>query len=242
VEGGEKKVFKPQLHGREHLHALAWLAELSAGNKELLRAFELNAFGIPYKSILKQKRKNVQAALDIYGFENELNFQKRWIKESVLIFEKSFGSKAKSFIPPAYIWHSNLHKTLVENKIKCLQGIKLQYQPKSKKEGYLKKPHHIGEVDAKTGLVFFPRNAFFEPSFSPDKDWVNVTMAGIDNAFSNKQPAIIGSHRVNFVGRLNEKHRDRNLAMFGDLLKQIVIKYPDVEFINSGELVDYFKN
>ena len=55
--GEKQKLFMPQLHGREHLHAPMWLAELSTGNKELLKAFELESFGIPYKPLLFQKQK-----------------------------------------------------------------------------------------------------------------------------------------------------------------------------------------
>lgn len=58
----KEKLFYPQLHGREHVHAPAWLAELRAGNKDLLKAFELNSFGIPYNGILSQKRKKFSSS------------------------------------------------------------------------------------------------------------------------------------------------------------------------------------
>ena len=78
--GEKQKLFKPQLHGREHVHAPMWLAELRAGNKHLLKAFELESFGIPYKPVLYKKRKNLQAALDRYYIAGEIEFQKHWIK------------------------------------------------------------------------------------------------------------------------------------------------------------------
>lgn len=56
-EGINRALFKPQLHGREHLHALAWMAELRAGNKELLKAFKLESFGIPYTPMVYKRRK-----------------------------------------------------------------------------------------------------------------------------------------------------------------------------------------
>ena len=34
-EGIDSEIFKPQLRGREHLHALLWLEELKLGNKDL---------------------------------------------------------------------------------------------------------------------------------------------------------------------------------------------------------------
>ena len=86
--GKQEKLFCPQLHGREHIHALAWLAELNAGNKDLIRAFKLNSCSIPYKGINFQKRQNFQAALDRYNIKGEILFQKEWIKDCAEIFKK----------------------------------------------------------------------------------------------------------------------------------------------------------
>jgi len=240
--GEQSNLFKPQLHGREHLHALAWLAELRAGNTDLLKAFELESFGIPYQAKLRKKRKNLQAALDVYGFEGELNHQKQWIADSTSIFKNTFGYHAKSFIAPAYTWHKDLHKTLFNHHIEGLQGIQLQYQPKPHKNNYHKKPHYTGKTDQTSGLVYTVRNAFFEPFLNPDKDWIEACQKDIETAFSKHTPAIIGSHRVNFIGRLDVKHRDDNLKQFKTLLKTIIKKYPDVIFMSSADLVDTIKS
>jgi hypothetical protein len=237
--GEQEKLFMPQLHGREHLHALAWLAELKAGNKELLKAFDLETWGIPYTALLKQRRKNLQAALDVYSLEGEADYHQHWIKDSAHIFNKSFGYMSKSFIAPAYVWHTIVNKHLAEAKVKTLQGIKLQYEPTNKRNlKYRRKPYFTGELDKKTGLNYTTRNAFFEPAAQPNKDWVSITLQGIEKAFMNNQPAIIGSHRINYIGRLDQNHRDKNLAMLREVLQQLIKKYPDVEFIDSGRLAD----
>jgi glycosyltransferase involved in cell wall biosynthesis len=237
--GEQEKLFMPQLHGREHLHALAWLAELKAGNKELLKAFDLETWGIFYTALLKQRRKNLQAALYDYGMEVEADYHKHWIKDSAHIFKETFGYVSKSFIPPAYTWHSKIQSTLAEANIKSIQGIKLQYEPRhQKKTNYNRKPHYIGERYKSSGIIYAPRNGFFEPYLAPHKDWVNSTLKEIQTAFEKKKPAIIGSHRINFVGRLDQNHRDKNLAMLREVLQQLIKKYPDVEFIDSGRLAD----
>ena len=101
--GEQERLFKPQLQGREHVHAPMWLAELRAGNRDLLKAFDFESFGIPYKSVLFAKRKNLQAALDRYYLDGEIEFQKQWIKDSAQIFKDAFGYYSKSFISPAYV-------------------------------------------------------------------------------------------------------------------------------------------
>jgi len=235
--GEQHKLFKPQLHGREHVHAPMWLAELRAKNGNLLQAFELESFGIPYKSVLFTKRKNLQAALDRYYVDGEIEFQKQWIKDSAQIFHDTFGYYSKSFIAPAYTWHKDLHQDLVDVDVKTMQGINLQYMPKNKlSSDYSRELHYTGEIDKNSGLIYTSRNVFFEPVSSPEKDWVNITLKGVDDAFRKNKPAIIGSHRINYIGSLDEKNRTNNLSLLKTILKVIVLKYPRVEFLSSEEL------
>lgn len=236
-EGQSNGILHPQLHGREHLHAIGWLAEIRNGNKELLKAFELETWGIPYKATIQQRRKNLQAALDLYHLPNEEVFQTEWLKDSAKIFGDFFGFKSKSFIPPAYVWHTGINQTLQELGVQSLQGIKLQYQPK--KSGYRRKLRFIGEKDHKHQIRYFPRNVFFEPALQPNKDWYSETLSGIEKAFSNKQPAIIGSHRINFIGKLEESNRSRNLKSLKAILQEVVKRHPDVQFVSSDKLIDF---
>ncbi|MBV6653134.1 MAG: hypothetical protein KI786_05230, partial [Mameliella sp.] len=107
-DGQASGLFVPQLHGREHVHALAWLAELRAGNKELLDAFERGTWGVPYQALTTQRRQNLQASLDVYGLKGEKQFQSEWLKEAADIFTNYFGYASATFIPPAYIWHKRI--------------------------------------------------------------------------------------------------------------------------------------
>ncbi len=242
-EGIKSKLFYPQLHGREHLHALAWLKELQAGQKSLLKAFHYETWSIPYTSITNnQRRKNLQAALDHYQLDNEIKFQEKWINDASQIFKDEFGFTSKTFIPPTYKWHSNLNSVFQINGIEALQGIKLQYQPSVKhKSGYNRKLHYTGQVDKGSNLLYLTRNVFFEPSLQQNKDWYSLTLNGVKEAFKKSQPAIIGSHRINFVGRLDENRRDNNLKVLRSILKQITKLYPDVEFVNSSDLTTIIK-
>lgn len=88
----------------------------------------------------------------------------------------------------------------------------------------------------KNDQIYLVRNVLFEPSSSQSIDWVNNALYQISRAFSEKQPAIICSHRVNFIGRIFKENRDRNLKLFRLLLNNILKKWPDVEFMSSDEL------
>lgn len=235
-EGQASGLFVPQLHGREHVHALAWLAELRAGNKELLDAFEKGTWGVPYQALTTQRRKNLQASLDIYGIECEAQFQADWLKEAADLFKKYFGYTSTTFISPAYVWHRRILPLLAELGVKAIQGIPLQYQPRlNEKAGYQKRLRYTGQ-SAGYGIQYSVRNVFFEPSAQPQRDWENETLFGIQRAFNNQQPAIIGSHRINYIGALDENNRNQNMIMLNNILAQVLKRWPDVEFVGSQEL------
>lgn len=234
-EGIESGIFYPQLHGREHLHALSWLEELRNNNTELLKAFELETWGIPYISSIYKKRKNLQAALDLYGMKGEKSFQESWVRQGCEMFEKHFGYKSKTFIAPAYIWHNKITSNLIKQDIQAVQGIKVQFKPKTNNTGYSKIPHYLGQGKKLTYLI---RNVFFEPASKPNANWVDITLSNIEKAFKNRLPAIIGSHRINFIGSLNPTHRDKNLECLTQILKKVIAKWPEVEFMSSDSFLD----
>ena len=86
------------------------------------------------------------------------------------------------------------------------------------------------------GQTYTIRNVKFEPFEDPDKDWVNQSLKEIQTAFFWHKPAIISTHRINYVGGIDIKHRDRNLKALDRLLKNILKKWPDVEFLSSDQL------
>jgi len=70
------------------------------------------------------------------------------------------------------------------------------------------------------------------------KDWVNSCLNDIDMAFRWNKPAIISSHRVNYIGALDPGNRENGLSQLKQLLKEVVSRWPDVEFMTSAELGD----
>jgi hypothetical protein len=88
----------------------------------------------------------------------------------------------------------------------------------------------------KLNQVFMVRNVVFEPTEPKNLDWVKFAMNQIDTAFRWGKPAMISSHRVNFCGHIDPANRSNGIASLRSLLKGIVKKYPDVEFLSSTEL------
>jgi hypothetical protein len=87
------------------------------------------------------------------------------------------------------------------------------------------------------GQIYFHRNIIFEPNEIPQQDWVSTGIKQIDQVFSQNKPAIISSHRVNNIGVFEPSNRNRPLTLINRLLNEIIKRWPDVEFMTSGELL-----
>lgn len=236
LEGIARKVFKPQFHAREHLNIARWLRELQNNNATVHMAFDQYMFSV-HSENLPAYTNEFMDALDIDNKE-QLSNQKLILTEGLSLFEELWGFKSKSFIAPCYIWHSSLEPILKEKGIHYLQGIALQFEPiVGKPFMYRKKRHFLGKKNT-ISQYYLRRNAFFEPSLNQHYDWENDCLYRISVAFQMRKPAIISSHRLNFMGGINPINRERNLIKLRSLLFSIKKKWPDIEFLSSDQLGD----
>ncbi len=236
-EGMAKNVFIPQFHGREHLNVPLWLEVLRSNNKVFIDAFEMGFWGLP-KNLYNKSIFNVQAA---YGSANEkdIAYYKNSIKEGLNLFESIFNFKSKTFIANNYTWSPELDETLKEKGVIGFQGMKYQKIPTKNGTAVNLYLAYTGKKN-KLKQVYMVRNCVFEPSQMPASfNSVKNCIKDIENAFLFKKPAIIASHRLNFIGVISPENRDRNLVMLDELLAQILKKWPDVIFMTSHKLADY---
>jgi hypothetical protein len=228
-EGRDANIFVPEFHGREHLNIQLWLRALQSGDEEALIAFDNRVWGYNRK-----KGMGFQAAFDLEQ-SSDLAMQKEIVKDGLGLFEKLHGVKAQFFVPPNGPLNNELEKVAADNGIIYMSSPKIQHEPLG--GGQMKKHfRHIGKQNAHK-QTYITRNAFFEPSGS-SKDELNSCLADIELAFRWKKPAVISSHRINFIGSLDKSNRDMGLAQLNKLLTTIVKRWPDVEFMTSSELGD----
>lgn len=228
-EGIEKRLFVPQMHGREHLNVLTWMKALQAGEKKTLQAFNEGIWGFVPDSY---PIEDYQAAFLIAN-ENDVSLYKQVIKDGLALFEQLLGYKAEYFVPPNGQFNNALNITLFENGIKYRSAARVQVE--SLGAGKKRKVYHYHGQKDKSGIKYITRNCLFEPGQNKN-DWVDNCLYDIKAAFRWGKPAIISSHRVNYIGAINKKNRDNGLTQLKDLLSRIVKKWPDVEFITTSEL------
>lgn len=226
-EGMEKKIFRPQLHGREHVNVPMWLNSLRQNHQGARQAFDKGVFSFIVDSKLDKRVKNTSALY--YLNEDEFLFDKQSIVESSKIFEQLFGYTSDSFIAPSFVWDRRIEKVLTDIGVKYMQGLPIHLYEGKRYFNYIGKKSPFGQV-------YLNRNVEFEPSQRPTVDNVNIALRQIDTAFKWHKPATISMHRLNFIGALDVKNRDNNLKSFKELLGKIQKNWSDVEFLTSDEL------
>jgi hypothetical protein len=229
-QGCQEGLFHPQFHGREHVNVVRWMEALKMGTPEIMFTFENET------TFSGDGDYNFMEVLD-YNTPKDLEEMKKALTEGLDIFESIFGYRSKSFIPPCYTWNSAVEETLSAGGVRYIQGLPIQSIPTGTFNKYRKKYNYLGRRN-KHGQYFLVRNCFFEPSIDKSSDHVGECLNRINIAFRWKKPAIISSHRINFMGSLNEENRTQNLELFRNLLQRILKIWPDVEFVSSDQLGD----
>lgn len=229
-QGSTDGVFHPQFHGREHLNIKRWMKALQSKDEAILTSFDQQT---------TYSGKGDYSFMEAYDWDdpNDIKQYETIIAEGLKIFEESLGFKSKSFIAPCYNWDTRLEPFLADQGIEWIQGLRSQLQPTGVFDEYKSIQHSFGQQQ--NGLHFNVRNCFFEPSMLPQKDWVNACLAQIQAAFLFSKPAVICSHRINFISFINPKNGERGLRDLDELLKAIVKKWPEAKFITTDELSNY---
>lgn len=235
--GKSERLFVSELHGREHLNVSRWMKSLKNGNIGMLIAFDHFAFGANnFKSealpehlgaFHPESKSEIHSYIDILKTASEL-------------FYKILAYHPKCFIAPNKEDPKEVESYLHEIGIKYLTRSKLRSYPLGNGK-FKKEINWLGKVN-KLNQICLIRNCFFEPSsfgeFPSDINWVDNCLKEMNIAFSWHKPAVIISHRVNYVGTVDINHRDDSLRKLKELLTRMLKIWPEIEFMTSEELGD----
>jgi len=234
-KGIEMGIFLPESHGREHISVQIWLQKLREGNKQLRFAFENEFVSVPLEGLYWA----VQEFRPEFYFNNlnQVDFLKNSIIDGVKLFKKLFNYIPHSFVPGNAIFHPSFENTLAETGVKYLYVNHFSHIPD--KHGKLKLKYYRAGNTTSQGLTYYTRNCAFEPTDS-GYHGLDLTLKQIEAAFRWGKPAIISTHRVNFIGGIEKGNREKGLTELKLLLTTILNKWPDAEFVSSAEMFREF--
>lgn len=244
IEWGEKETFEqhislikdglitPEFHGLTHLNETYWMRMLRKADADFISAFESRFFGVR-----KTGGFNTLEAYN-YEFKSDLTHITKSFQLGIKLFEETFGFRPKIFCPPNGPLSSRIYPAIKETGISGIQVARLVFKEPL---GLKKSRYRFGVMGQyeKNGLMFLNRNAFFEPNDHSISDWEGAALSSIEHCFKLGKPAVLSTHRVNYTGRLNKLNGTLGLHQFGELLKKIVSKWPDIEFMDTKTLVKF---
>ena len=234
-QGISEQLFVPIFHGREHLNAQRWLRALQSGNKAVHKTFENEVTAVhigPNNEFLG----DFQAAFDLDSPE-DLEYMKTVLTEGLDLFENLWGYKSPYFVATNGPFNNSLEQVLAEKGVKYILGERLQNEPFG--HGNYKKHFHYIGMKNNLNQIYLTRNAMFEPAINAyglSENPIGNCLKSIERAFRWGKPATISTHRINYIGSIEEENRTDNLKLLDKLLASIVKRWPQVEFMTSSEL------
>ncbi|MBX2963398.1 MAG: hypothetical protein KF687_12855 [Cyclobacteriaceae bacterium] len=211
----------PQYHGFTHY------------NTDLLKEYNTTVDAdVGFANGFLLARSTVKGHLNLlHGEFSSLNSEgEKDFIEGMKEFERFFGFRSQSLIPPTYIFDRPFIKLLAKEGIKYLQSAnrlvdnrQIRWRwPLLRKRG---------------GVIWGLRNARLDPH--PDYNFgYEGCLRSIQNAFENKLPAVIDFHRVNFAGTYTSTYREKTLVHLRGLFDGIKMYWPDARFLSTTQLID----
>lgn len=233
-EGMAAGLLRPQLHGREHLNVRKWLRVLQQGESVTKTAFDLGTFGLTQQ--VDESIKEYYMGAFNSGLDKDIAYYDMLLEEGMALFERFFGYRSESFIATTYEWSPKIETSLSKLGVKYIQGTVCQKIPLDDDTTVKYVWRGFQGTRTKAGLVRLMRNCYFEPSTKANFDFVDDCLHRIALAFRWGKAANICSHRLNYIGSIDKGNSDRNLPELGRLLKEIVKRWPDIEFVSSDRL------
>ena len=235
-KGADERLFVPALHGREHLNVDRYLKGVrDEANSGLKIAFEHRSIGAS-----KYKGKDLIEYLGAFHPESkgEIVRLKAIMSDAVKLFSEICGYIPTHFIGPNREPVKELDGVLAQEGVRYMTQSKLRKYPKGD-DKYGFEFNWLGKKN-KLGQTFIMRNSGFEPSGRVNT--VESCLNEIDIAFKWNKPAVISTHRANYIGGIDLSNADYGLNELKTLLKKIISKWPEVEFMTSTELGELMKS
>lgn len=232
--GMEKNIYVPQFHGREHIHVRRYMEAINSQSKKELLAFENHAIiSSKLKDSTDRYPKDYFKGFG-YSDSSEHAELEAIHRDGLKIFEEIFGFPSISFVAQGTVFGDHLLEMLSEQGVKLVGG---QQQMPNSSNGYKTVDKYWGTKN-KFNQLYWRRNCLFEPARNQDLNWVDKCLEEMQIAFRWGKPAVISTHRENFIGSIREENRVESLRKLETLFEETLKRWPDVQFISTAKLAE----
>ncbi len=222
----------PEFHTRfHHMNPAGWLSllreESEAGREARLR-FE--------RAIYYQNQHLPEYA----GLSPER--MQQWLLPALETFRRLFGhgpgAGVTSDATPLteVLWAANGIRTFCLRSFSIPGAEPIVYHTKPWNNQHAATP--MGGWNPETDVIYLSRNIFFEPGFDPDYSFAK-TMRDIEAVWARNEPAILSTHRLNYVA-WDEGLPRRGFAALGQLLETLS-RRGDVHFLTTAQVAALYR-
>ena len=215
-------VWWPELHGLHHVPERAWLEALRRGDEDAKQA-------LVYQTTVCEA---VEASGEYAPSEPE-SIRELNLAHAVELFREGFGRAPASLCPPDYRWDDSLEENAERLGITILQGkaeqVRLMLRVRRRLSA-ARWPH------VKDKRFYAPPRIAFEPRGEADGTLgPRATLARVLQEWEKGRPAVISTHRVNYV-HLDEAWSAQGRAALAELLQRLAADR--AVFLTDAELRD----
>jgi hypothetical protein len=232
AEGFAQRLVVPQLHAREHVRSWEWLDTLRAGGREALETFEMGMCGVPMGVSKVGQSFFAPQYLDGGRLSQARVDLEVLIRDAARLFQERFGFRSLTVVAPNYCWTDSAERFWAAEGIRFIQGGVFQHCDLP--GGARRRPHYCGEF-SRAGPRYLVRNCCLETTHGGETA-AAACLREVARAFRFRTPAVIGTHRVNFVGSISPENRRNGLNSLARVLESTMRKWPDAIFLSSPEL------
>jgi hypothetical protein len=225
LKGLSRGVFYPQYHGRLHYN-----------NERYVQALQTDdATRFLFEQGINGGRENfseTQQALysEYFRADTELRVSslKEWIRGGLDDFERVFGYRSASTVPPNYYIHPADFETLANCGLRYLQaGNKVLYTQNGAEHAV----NYCQGTQFNESLTILARNHKFEPNRGRQEWKAEFSIKAAKHWFRIGAPAVIDTHRFNYVSTFAQ-HSRNELKIFLEGMRDV----PNLHILTTLEL------
>lgn len=166
-----------------------------------------------------------------------------WITPALATFRRLFATSPTAGVTSdatpltEIIWAANGIKTFCLRNFSIPGAAPLVYHTKPWNNQDASTP--MGAWNPETDVVYLSRNVFFEPGFDPNYSFEKIT-SDIEAVWARNEPAILSSHRLNFIS-WNDEFTSRGFEEMERLLAWLA-QFGDVQFLSTAEVSSIYRD
>jgi hypothetical protein len=167
-----------------------------------------------------------------HSWQIPISVQQRFISEGKEIFYNAFGYYPHTAIAPHYLWDENTEIALYNEGIRYVQGLPYHQARFPHNMHY----HFLGEKNRNVVYLIRLINLEFQGGRNPQWDYIHA-FEEIATAWKYGLPAIVSTHRLNYVGSIDPNMHSSGIRQLDCLLKNLENDFGDeVVYLSDFEL------